>query len=160
MKEESLEVGGRKPAPLVRPPYLFGGALAAGLIINLLKPFPFFKAKWPGVAFGPLLVVCGVLLLVWAVRTFAKSGINPRFKPVGSMMTSGPFAFTRNPMYFSFTLIYLGIAFARNTLWPVLLLLPVIAILHYGVILREEKYLEEKFGDKYREYKVKVRRWL
>ncbi|MBI4120292.1 MAG: isoprenylcysteine carboxylmethyltransferase family protein [Parcubacteria group bacterium] len=160
MKEEPLEVDGRKPVPAVRPPYLFGWALAAGLIIDLLKPLPLFIAKWLGIVLGLPLVVCGVSLLFWAVRTFAKSEISPRFKPVGSIMTSGPFAFTRNPMYLSFTLIYLGIAFALNAFWPIFILLPVIAILHYGVILREEKYLKEKFGGEYQMYKTRVRRWF
>ena len=150
----------QKPVPAVRPPYLFGWALAAGLLFNWLKPLSLFRTRPPGIVFGLALMAVGVGLLLWTTRTLLRSGVNPRFKPVGSMVTSGPFVFARNPMYISFALVYLGIAFAANALWPILFLPPVIAILHYGVIRREEKYLEERFGDEYRKYKAGVRRWF
>ncbi|KKS25833.1 MAG: hypothetical protein UU84_C0036G0009 [Candidatus Yanofskybacteria bacterium GW2011_GWC2_41_9] len=75
-------------------------------------------------------------------------------------MTSGPFQFTRNPMYLSLTSIYIGLSLIINTYWLLLFLPFVLIILHYGVILREEKYLEKKFKEEYVSYKSQVRRWF
>lgn len=76
------------------------------------------------------------------------------------MVTNGPYRFTRNPMYLGFTLLYLGAAFWVNTAWPVILLPLVLAVMHYGVIVREEAYLERVFAEEYRTYRQRVRRWL
>jgi protein-S-isoprenylcysteine O-methyltransferase Ste14 len=73
---------------------------------------------------------------------------------------SGPFRFSRNPLYLALTLLYLGLTLALNTWWGIVLLVPVLIIMHWGVILREERYLEQKFGESYRQYRSKVRRYL
>jgi protein-S-isoprenylcysteine O-methyltransferase Ste14 len=73
---------------------------------------------------------------------------------------TGPFAFSRNPLYVARTLLYLGLAFAMNTPWPLLTLLPLLGIMHYAVIRREERYLDAKFGNAYRRYQARVGRWL
>ena len=75
-------------------------------------------------------------------------------------MKSGPYCFTRNPLYLGLSLIYLGLGFAVDSLWIVALLIAVLVIVRFGVIAREERYLESKFGDAYRRYKGTVRRWL
>jgi Phospholipid methyltransferase len=82
------------------------------------------------------------------------------FKPTMSIVTPGPFRFTRNPLYLGVTLIYCGLALVSNTWWCFVLLVPVLLLIHLGVVTREERYLERKFGDSYRQYRARVRRYL
>ena len=89
----------------------------------------------------------------------AGTNINP-LMPTTSIVTSGPFRFTRNPLYVSLTLLYLGLTLAFNTWWGIVGLIPLLVVMHYGVVLREERYLEQKFGEMYRQYRSKVRRYL
>jgi protein-S-isoprenylcysteine O-methyltransferase Ste14 len=89
----------------------------------------------------------------------AATNINP-FKPTISIVTSGPFRITRNPLYVGVTLIYCGLSLVSNTWWCFVLLVPVLLLIHFGVVTREESYLERKFGDGYREYRARVRRYL
>lgn len=149
-----------RPAIKVRPPVLYAGFLLTGLLLHFFFPWPVFDAFWIGAAAGALAAAFGAALLIWAVRTLMGAGVNPRFRPVGNIVQHGPYVMTRNPMYVGFTLIYLGVSAAVNTLWPVALLALVLAALHYGVILPEERYLEARFGQEYRMYRQKVRRWL
>ena len=89
----------------------------------------------------------------------AGTNVNPR-DPTTAIVVEGPFRFSRNPLYLSLILAYLGITLLVNALWPLLLLPPLLVVLHWGVIAREERYLEAKFGESYRVYKARVRRWL
>ena len=89
----------------------------------------------------------------------AETNINP-FKPTTSIVSTGPFRFTRNPLYLAMTLIYLGLTLVANTGWCFPLLIPVLLLIHFGVVAREERYLERKFGESYREYRLRVRRYL
>ena len=75
-------------------------------------------------------------------------------------MSSGPYRISRNPLYLGLTLIYLALTLAVDTWWGIALLLPLLVVLHHGVVLREERYLERKFGDTYRLYRARVRRYL
>jgi protein-S-isoprenylcysteine O-methyltransferase Ste14 len=96
-----------------------------------------------------------------AFRTMREAGTTPDPRqPVTTIVTSGPFQLSRNPIYLSMALLYSGIALLTNALWPMLLLPFVLRIMNRGVIDREEQYLERKFGEKYVEYKLQVRRWL
>ena len=90
-----------------------------------------------------------------------RAGVDPNpYEPTSAMVTTGPYALSRNPIYVSATVVYVGIAFVVNTLWPIVLLPLGIALLYYGVIAREESYMEKVFGDEYRAYRARVRRWL
>lgn len=146
--------------PITKPPYLYLGFLAAGILLHFVMPLPIFGRFWVGLAAGLPLVLAGVLLAAWAVRTLMRANVDPRFKPVGNIVSSGPYGYTRNPMYFAFTAIYCGIALAANAFWPFLALPILLILMHYGVIRREERYLEERFSDEYRAYRGRVRRWL
>lgn len=148
------------PKPITKPPYLYLGFLAAGTVFRFVMPLPIFGRFWVGFAAGLPLVIAGVLLIIWAVHTLMKANVDPRFKPVGNIVTAGPYGCTRNPMYLAFTLIYASIALAANTFWPFLLLPFLLILMHYGVIRREERYLGERFGDEYRRYRARVRRWV
>ena len=84
---------------------------------------------------------------------------NP-YKPVSNVVTEGPFRYTRNPAYLSMAMIYTGIAALANALWAMLLLPGALLVIQRGVIEREERYLERKFGEEYLRYKARVRRWI
>ena len=89
----------------------------------------------------------------------AGTNVNPAL-PTTATVASGPFRFSRNPLYLALTLLYLGLTLAFNTWWGIVVLVPVLIIMHHGVVLREERYLEQKFGETYRQYRSKVRRYL
>jgi protein-S-isoprenylcysteine O-methyltransferase Ste14 len=72
----------------------------------------------------------------------------------------GAYRFSRNPLYVAMTLLYLGLTFLFNSWWGVALLIPVLVVLHFGVVRREERYLERKFGEEYLAYRSQVRRYL
>ncbi len=130
--------------------------LPAGIILHLFVPLKLFSLFWVGHALGWPLLVAGVLVVGWAVSVVKDMAIS---KPT-KVVSTGPFAFSRNPMYVAWTLIYIGIALVVNTAWP-LIFLPVVLIgTHYIGIIREERYLERKFGQEYQRYRAKVRRYL
>ncbi len=155
MPEESVRV------PLL-PPFVFLSGLVAGLIVHWFDPWRlFFSTAWFGRAVGCAVLVAGILLMMWADRTLARHGEDSNIrKPTQSLVTTGPFAISRNPEYVAFTGMYLGIAFILNAAWPITFLLPVLLFIRYGVIGREERYLESLFGRKYQHYRARVRRWF
>ena len=110
---------------------------------------------------GWLLFVTPQLFAVAAVRTFQRrqTAVNPRGKST-TIVESGPFRYTRNPMYLSLLVLFVGGMLAFRLPWAAVLLLPVFLALHFGVILPEERYLEAAFGEPYRSYRRRVRRWL
>jgi protein-S-isoprenylcysteine O-methyltransferase Ste14 len=144
---------------LVPPPLLYAVPLAAGLLIQHWRHLPIV----PGWAAVPLGVACVFLGLVGfpAVLAFHKARTSPNpFRPSSALVTTGPFRFSRNPMYVGITLLYVGVAIWVNTVWPLLFLPVILVAMHYGVIVREEAYLVRIFGDEYRQYARRVRRWL
>lgn len=143
------------------PPFIYIIALVIGIALRFWIPLQIFFNISIKHYFGWPFIVVSPILAIWAVKTFRKAGEHEDVrKPTYKIVTTGPFQYTRNPMYVSLTLLYIGLAFMINTYWLLLLLPFVLAVLYYGVILREEKYLEKKFGDDYRAYKSKVPRWL
>jgi protein-S-isoprenylcysteine O-methyltransferase Ste14 len=100
-------------------------------------------------------------LFVWAIATMTRGGSNvPTNLPITTIVDTGPYRFTRNPIYLAMVLGLIGLAIAFNTLWLLLVPVPFALVIRYGVIAREEAYLERKFGDVYRRYRSCVRRWL
>ena len=90
-----------------------------------------------------------------------RAGVDPNpYEPTTAIVATGPYSVSRNPIYVSATVVYVGIALVVNTLWPIIFLPVGIALLHYRVIAREESYLERVIGDEYRQYKARVRRWV
>ena len=77
-----------------------------------------------------------------------------------ALVTGGIYRHTRNPLYVALALVYAGIAVAADSLWALMFLAPCLGVIRYGVIAREEAYLERKFGEEYRRFKSAVRRWL
>ena len=90
-----------------------------------------------------------------------RAGTNIRpDQPTLAIVSDGPFRFTRNPLYLALTGLYLSVTLLVDALWPLLSLVPALAVLRWGVVAREERYLEVKFGEQYRAYKSRVRRWV
>jgi protein-S-isoprenylcysteine O-methyltransferase Ste14 len=110
---------------------------------------------------GLALVVFAVAIAMWGRRTMHAVGTNiSPLRPATAVVTNGPFRFSRNPLYVSLTLLYLGLTSAFNTWWGIVVLVPLIIVMHYGVVVREERYLEQKFGETYRQYRSTVRRYI
>jgi protein-S-isoprenylcysteine O-methyltransferase Ste14 len=142
------------------PPFLFGGTLAAGLLLNRIVEVPFVPRGLSRLA-GPVLTAKGVVLAAWAMRTMKAAGTHIDVnEPATALVESGPFAYTRNPIYTALTLVYAGIATWRRAPVALALLAPLLCVLERGVVEREEEYLEGKFGDDYVAYKSRVRRWF
>ena len=148
------------PGVIAPPPVIYAGALAAGLLANRRLRLRFLPRRLAR-TLGPILFVTGFLvgLLGFLEVRRAGSSADPR-EPTTTVVTGGPYRFTRNPMYLGFVMQYVGISALFNSLLPVLLLPAVQLLVRRGVIEREERYLERKFGDEYRQYKGTVRRWI
>jgi protein-S-isoprenylcysteine O-methyltransferase Ste14 len=148
------------PGVIAPPPLIYAGALATGLLANLLSPIPFLPRGLSRVLGWPL-IVGGLVIGSLAFREMKRAGTNvdPR-EPTTAIVTGGPYRFTRNPLYLCLTLVYAGISAIANTLWAILLLPLVLLVMRRGVIEREERYLEGKFGGEYLDYKAQVRRWI
>lgn len=154
---------GETAGVIIRPPLLYGGALLAGLALEWLWPLEAFSTlpRERSLVFGGGLIALGVLTAVAAFRRFKAVGTNiPTWQPTTALATDGIYRLSRNPIYLGLTLIYAGIAVAAGSFWPLLLLLPLLLTMRYGVIAREEAYLTRLFGDDYRAYTKRVRRWF
>jgi protein-S-isoprenylcysteine O-methyltransferase Ste14 len=149
-----------KAGVVAPPPLIYLGPLIFGLLLNRRLPIPFLPRRMAR-SLGWSLLGGGVLLIGWFewVMRQARTSANP-YKPVSHMVTQGPFRYTRNPAYLSMTMIYTGIASLANALWAILLLPVALQVVRRGVIEREERYLERKFGEEYLRYKAQVRRWI
>ena len=149
-----------KAGVVAPPPLIYLGVLVFSLLLNRRFPIAFLPR---GIArgLGWSLLSAGVLLVGWFERTLRHAGTpaNP-YKPVSNVVTEGPFRYTRNPAYLSMAMIYTGIAALANALWAMLLLPGALLVIQRGVIEREERYLERKFGEEYLRYKAQVRRWI
>lgn len=145
---------------IVRPPLVYLLSLASGVAIQLAAPFPFLPGTL-ALPFGAPVVVVAVALFAWSAATFRAAGTPvPARKPTTTIVSSGPFRFSRNPIYLAFSLFQLGIALWLDSVWLLATLAVAAALMHYVVIRREEAYLERRFGAQYLGYKLRVRRWL
>ena len=142
------------------PPLVFLAGLIVGFALEALLP----GVDLPGLVewgLGSLLVVAGLGLLLTFNASFSRKGtaVEP-WKPTTAIVTTGPYRLTRNPAYLGMALTYVGIAVLSSAVWVLLPLPVVLAVIDRGVIAREERYLERKFGEEYLAYKRTVRRWI
>ncbi|MGH2400215.1 MAG: methyltransferase family protein [bacterium] len=143
-----------------RPPAIALAALGAGVVLHLVVPVE-IAPDVPTWALGIPLAAISILLFLLSAREFSRHGTPVRgTEPVVTIVSSGPYRFSRNPIYLSFIMLQLGIALTANSAWILLMVIPTFLYLSFGVIDREEGYLLRKFGDEYGHYKKAVRRWL
>jgi protein-S-isoprenylcysteine O-methyltransferase Ste14 len=135
-------------------------AIITGALLQRARPLPLLPTALAA-PLGAALVVLAVVLFVSSVAKFRAADTPvPARKPTTAIVRTGPYRFSRNPIYLAFSLLQLGIALWANSLWLLLTLVVAVALVHYVVIRREEQYLERRFGDEYLAYKASVRRWL
>ena len=148
------------PGVIAKPPFIYLGFLALGLVLDWLWPYPLLSETLRYI-FGGALIGLGLALALASIRCFKAAGTNfDTHKPATAILTEGPYQISRNPIYIGLTAIYAGIGIALDAPWVWVLLIPTLVVMHYGVIAREERYLERKFGQEYLDYKASVRRWL
>ncbi len=143
------------PGVRVPPPLVFLGGLAIGLVLSTWAPTEYLDRAIAHLV-GGVLIGMGVLLALSAVYAFFQA----RTRPSTALVRTGPYRFTRNPMYVSLTMVYVGVAVMTQSLWSLLLLPLVVAFVRSNVIAREEAYMERRFGAEYLRYKSEVRRWV
>ena len=159
---ESAERGAnvRFPPPAVYLAFIllgWGLSYAAALPV----PGPQHVTRYVSLAVGVAILLAGFWLMANAIKLFRRTGQEPApWKPSPELVLSGPYRFTRNPMYLGLTCVQAGLGLAVNNLWITLLAPFSLLAVHFLAVVPEEKYLTEKFGESYRSYMTKVRRYL
>ncbi|MES0038040.1 isoprenylcysteine carboxylmethyltransferase family protein [Mesorhizobium sp. M0046] len=166
-RSDGADAAGGSGAPdvagvIALPPLIFLGFLAAATVLEVLVPLPVMAGQaLARYLAGAVLAVCGFVLIFMAAGRFQAAGTNiPPTLPTTALVVDGIYRRTRNPFYLGATLIYLGLGVAAGSLWGIALVIPLLWVINTGVIAPEERYLERKFGDAYRAYKARVRRWV
>jgi protein-S-isoprenylcysteine O-methyltransferase Ste14 len=134
-----------------------------GVAFDRLLPSPFTvpgtdRVRWTTAG---TMILGGFMLAAAGIRNFSRAATPvPTNQPTRVLVTTAIHGWTRNPIYLGLFLIYGGISVAARSPWSLILALPLAIMIRYGVVRREEDYLEQRFGDAYRHYKARVRRWL
>lgn len=145
------------------PPLIYLAAIVMGIVLSVVYPLPWITEPLSDILFaaGWLLVAGGVALDVSALRTLMRANTTVRpDRPSEHLVTSGPFSFTRNPIYLGNTMVTIGIGLIAESVWFLLFALIAAFATWKLAIEGEERYLEGKFGKKYRDYRTRVRRWI
>ena len=145
----------------VRPPLVYLGSILLGLLLHFAWPLPLVRHP-VGALLGAGVVIMAVGLFITAVRAFRAAGTPvPGNRPTTAIVVrTGPYRFSRNPIYVAFSALQVGIALCVGSLWLLITLVPALALMSLWVIPREERYLEARFSSEYLSYKASVRRWL
>jgi protein-S-isoprenylcysteine O-methyltransferase Ste14 len=160
MPEHVSDKGGARVR--IPPPAVFVALIGVGAALRyLVAPPPLPGPRALQLFVAALAAGAAVALGAWAFTGLKKTGQDPApWRPVPELVVRGPYRFTRNPIYVAMTTLQIGVGVLLGNLWIVLLAVVGIGIVHYAVVLPEERFLDEKFGDSYRAYKNKVRRYL
>lgn len=154
----------RNTAGVIAPPPLIAlGAVLIGVALDWLLPafvLTLLLSLSARIILGVELIAAGAAFAIAGRSTFVRGGtnVNP-YKPSTALVTTGIFGYVRNPMYVGLALLVAGIGIAFASDWTLVMLVPQMLIIHFGVVRREERYLEEKFGDDYRRFKAQVPRY-
>ena len=146
---------------VVMPPVLYLGALVFGVVAKLVFGGSIAPDSWIRRGAGLVLLFSGLAISVSFALAFKRAGQDksPR-TPTPSIVTEGLYRFSRNPAYLGLTMLLIALGLLLDNAWILASVIPVLAVMHFGVVRREEIYLEQKFGEEYRTYKARVRRWL
>ncbi len=160
MTRETARHSGDTAGVVAPPPLIYLAGLVLGFALEWLLP----GSEVPGAVrwvIGGAALLAGIALQTAFITAFTRRGtaVEP-WRPTTAIVTTGPYRLTRNPAYLGMALIYVGIALLGDSLWALVPLPLVIAVIDQGVIAREERYLEGKFGAEYLDYKAGVRRWV
>lgn len=143
------------------PPFMYLGILLAGLAADRILPWSLNLGDAARYGGGIIFLIAALVFLLSASGRFRRAGTDVKpWKTTSAVVDEGIYAITRNPMYLGMALFYVGLGLAFSSLGVIVLLPVLLAIIQTQVIAREERYLEGKFGDEYRNYKTCVRRWL
>lgn len=148
---------------VARPPLLVLAALLLGFALDRLLPSPFTvpaeaPVRW---TVAGALILIGLALAAAGIRNFSRAATPvPTNEPTRALVTTGIHGWSRNPIYVGLFLVYGGIGVGARSPWALILTPALVIAIRYGVVAREEAYLERRFGDAYRDYKARVRRWL
>jgi protein-S-isoprenylcysteine O-methyltransferase Ste14 len=146
---------------IARPPLLFLAALLLGLVSDRLLPFPVPRIDLVHWIIAGCLILIGIAVFAAGIRNFSRAATPVQgTKPTSALVTTGIHGWSRNPIYLGMFLVYGGIGIAVRSPSILILTLPLAIAIRYGVVAREEAYLERRFGDTYRDYKARVRRWV
>ena len=144
----------------VLPPIIIVVPFVVGTGLQWMFPLRFLP-RWVGLTLGVLCILPAVVLLTTARSAFRRARTSMLYtRRSRVLIADGPFRFTRNPLFVGLMLLYAGVCFVTGGPWPLVFLPIVVALLHWVVIVPEERYLEDQFGDEYRVYRTHVRRWL
>ena len=144
----------------VRPPLVYLGSISIGLLLHYAWPERLVPAS-VSTPVGALLTLLSLGIFVAAIRTLRAVGTPiPGNRPTTAIVRTGPFRFSRNPIYLAFSLFQLGLSVLVNSLGLLITLIPAVSLMAFVVIPREERYLEARFRSEYLSYKASVRRWL
>jgi protein-S-isoprenylcysteine O-methyltransferase Ste14 len=144
------------------PPLILATTIVLGCLLQWPLPLGFLASFGPSwrMPIGVFAIAAGISLAVTGRRLLTRLGTNVSpLRPTTALATDGTFRWTRNPLYSGGTVVMFGIALVFALDWLLLLIVPSVLLLHFGVVKREEQYLERKFGDQYRHYKLNVARY-
>jgi len=145
---------------VINPFLIYMACGLCGFFLQSFFPLPFIPQADARVI-GAIIMIINLILGLTAVRNMfaAKTSLSP-YRPTTALVLSGPYRFSRNPIYIGLTLLYIGLVTYLQLPWGLVLLPVVIWLVTVWVIVPEENYLEQKFGSEYLSYKAKVRRWI
>ncbi len=151
-----------RPAIIAHPALIFVVFLVPGYIMDL-----FFQTPLPGIPdnckiyTALLFAVAAIAVVTWSFVVFRKNRTSADpYSPATTIVKTGPFRISRNPFYLGVFAAYMAMILIIDSVFMIPLLVLMMAVLHFGVVLREEEYLEKKFGEEYLKYKREVRRWI
>jgi protein-S-isoprenylcysteine O-methyltransferase Ste14 len=145
---------------ILRPPFVYLGAIALGLLLHFVWSVRLVtRAVSMPLGGSAVLVATALFLSAICMLRIARTPV-PGHRPTTTIVRTGPYRYSRNPIYLAFSLLQLGIAFWVNSVWLLVTLIPAVALMSFVVIPREERYLENRFPSDYLPYKASVRRWL
>src|SRR3989304_5249965 len=157
---DNIQAPHDNPGVVTRPPLIYLYSILIGLTLQFVWPLKVLPAPLEATVGGSLILVA-IVLFTLSVREFLAAGTAIQtHRPTTTILRTGPYRFSRNPVYLSFTLLCIGIGVWVNSAWLLGLLIPTLVVISYGVIAWEERNLGQKFGDEYLRYKASVRAWL